>query len=366
MKKHILIIMMICINLVWAIDNSEMNINLSANLSFNQALLAIENLSLSREDIKLYNLTDYNGKIGIPINDLTWRQAIKLIALYNKFVLEEKAGTIIIKKIVETKEIAEKILQKQKMIQISATAFIADKAFLKSLGIDWSTILNGEVNAVIGFNGGSKVPSDLFQLSGEIIMETPTGMINIKSMLNTIESNQLGKVIANPTILVADGKKGFIQVGQDFSSKTKDESGNTTETFYSTGIILDVIAKIIKENEEEVIQLSASVERSSVVPGDLSTVVNKSMSKTELIMYDGEETVIGGLYDSQETVTRSGLPILKDLPWWIFGIRYLTGYDKKEIIERELVIILKTEIIGSALERKRKDSDVSEKKEKKG
>jgi type IV pilus assembly protein PilQ len=89
-------------------------------------------------------------------------------------------------------------------------------------------------------------------------------------------------------------------------------------------------------------------------------VINKSVSTTDLVMYNGEETVIGGLFHTEEVVERSGIPFLKDLPWWFLGIRYLTGYDKKEVNERELVIILKAEIMEKAIERKLKNSTLQE------
>jgi len=38
------------------------------------------------------------------------------------------------------------------------------------------------------------------------------------------------------------------------------------------------------------------------------------------ILYDGEERAIGGLYATVDQETREGIPFLKDLPWWFFGI----------------------------------------------
>jgi type IV pilus assembly protein PilQ len=68
-------------------------------------------------------------------------------------------------------------------------------------------------------------------------------------------------------------------------------------------------------------------------------------------MLDGEETVIGGLFVNEEAVTRNGIPFLKDLPWWVFGIRYLTGSDETVIRKKELVILLKTELVPTLRER---------------
>jgi type IV pilus assembly protein PilQ len=68
-------------------------------------------------------------------------------------------------------------------------------------------------------------------------------------------------------------------------------------------------------------------------------------------MLNGEETAIGGLFLNEEVVNRNGIPFLKDLPWWVFGIRYLTGYDQTIVRKKELVILLKTELIPTLQER---------------
>ena len=68
-------------------------------------------------------------------------------------------------------------------------------------------------------------------------------------------------------------------------------------------------------------------------------------------MLNGEETVIGGLFVNEETTARNGIPFLKDLPWWVFGIRYLTGYETKTLAKKELVILLKTDLVPTLQER---------------
>jgi type IV pilus assembly protein PilQ len=51
------------------------------------------------------------------------------------------------------------------------------------------------------------------------------------------------------------------------------------------------------------------------------------------------------------TTTRQGIPFLKDLPWYVFGLRYLFGYDKDEVAKKELVILLKAELVPTLQER---------------
>ena len=48
---------------------------------------------------------------------------------------------------------------------------------------------------------------------------------------------------------------------------------------------------------------------------------------------------------------RVGIPILKDLPWWVLGIKYLTGYNKKSYQRNEMIVIIKAKIMDTILER---------------
>jgi type IV pilus assembly protein PilQ len=48
---------------------------------------------------------------------------------------------------------------------------------------------------------------------------------------------------------------------------------------------------------------------------------------------------------------RTGVPFLKDLPWWFFGLRYIFGSDERRTLRRELAILMKAEIVPSLRER---------------
>jgi type IV pilus assembly protein PilQ len=97
--------------------------------------------------------------------------------------------------------------------------------------------------------------------------------------------------------------------------------------------------------------MNVDVERSSVQPGAISTIINKTKATTNLLLLDGEETIIGGLYNSQTDVIREGIPFLKDLPWYVFGLRYLFGFDSDNLVKKELVILLKAELVPTLQER---------------
>ena len=93
------------------------------------------------------------------------------------------------------------------------------------------------------------------------------------------------------------------------------------------------------------------VERSSFILNDETTEIKKTNASTQVLMLNGEETILGGLFVNEEVITRNGIPFLKDLPWWVFGIRYLTGSDQTVTRKKELVILLNTELLPTLKER---------------
>jgi type IV pilus assembly protein PilQ len=337
-----------------------------ADTHINSAAQILEHFSIAESGKKMINLSQYNGNINIQISDMPWRKALDLIALQNRLSIEEGVGFIAIKDIDEERldavidedKIDPVILEQMKaaevkQVRIKAVAMLADRSYLKNLGIDWSTVLNGKVQVNAGFAGASQLTSPL-TLSGSGSTTVGNTTVDVNTLIRTIESNQKGSILAEPSIVVSSGKTGRIQVGQDISIKTADEAGNTVDAFFATGIIMTVTPTIVELDGEDLVLMELSIERSSGQPSAISTVITKSSSSTELILYDQEEAVIAGLFDTDETKIRSGIPILKDLPWWVFGIRYLTGYDSYEKRERELIITIKAEVMDTALERLRK------------
>ncbi|MFC1898049.1 type II secretion system protein GspD [Candidatus Cloacimonadota bacterium] len=347
-------------------------ISISRTTNLVSAIRALEVISLQFENKKIVNISMKNDPIGFPINQMYWKDALELLAKINGFSLEERPGAYIVSDeaqtlrmdssgaVSETGELVEIITPKTKQVRISSIFFKTDKTLSRDIGIDWSTLLRGNVNANVNFSGANKVGDDIFNASITHNIQTGNVTIQLDALLRILEQYQKGSVVARPTVTVLSGKKGFIQVGQDFSVKSLDDAGNIMEEFFSTGIILDVTPKVISVDGLDAINLDVMVEKSSAVPGDVSTIINRSMSTTNVMLFNGEETVIGGLFDTDKQSTRAGIPFLKDLPWWVFGLRYIFGYNSWSTNTNEMIIILKAELIDSLEDRQIEEKPVNE------
>lgn len=343
-------------------------ITLSRDTNLAVALKTIEVIARQFEDKSIINSSTLNTPISFPIKQLYWKDALALIIKLNNLTMEERPGVILVSDpIIEVEEEPvdkDAVTHDTKQVRISSIFFNTDKTLSKEIGIDWSSVFLGSVNASINFSSANKVSEDIF--SAATSQDIDAGNVNIRLdvLLRILEQYQKGTIVAKPNITVLSSKKGFIQVGQDFSVKTLDDAGNTTEEFFETGIILEVTPHIMEAIDQEVIYLEVKVEKSDAIPGNVSTVINKRKSTTDVLLFDGEETVIAGLYDTDQKTSRAGIPILKDLPWWVFGLRYLFGYNSYDMSTNEMIIILKAEIVDTIESRFQKKIDVGEQIEK--
>jgi type IV pilus assembly protein PilQ len=135
--------------------------------------------------------------------------------------------------------------------------------------------------------------------------------------------------------------------------QTRDFSGNTVTQFFETGIIVDVTPTLITQAVADsanaptldFIHLDVRVEDSNSQPSASGPIINRNQATTKVLLLDGEATAIGGLTTTQRTTSRRGIPLLKDLPAWFFGLRYVFGREVTNVTEQELLIVLEAEII---------------------
>jgi len=292
------------------------------------------------------NHTRSIASINVMVNNMYWKRALEYILRSNLLKYEEREKYYEIVPLGASRgEQTEQITPHTKEIEIHAIFFEADYQSLLESGIDWSALEGGRIRFEGNF--GSEVSQDLFN-AGYV---DSFGNWDVFALLRVFESLNKGEIIANPQIRVLDGQQGKIKVGTDFFLTVRDFAGNTRFTQFESGIILNVLPTIIERNDTTFIHFDIITERSTVFPDPVSVTKATTESRTRVLLLDGEETVIAGLFSNEERSTRKGIPILKDLPPWFFGLRYLFGYTRKEVIKKELVILLRAKIVPTIAER---------------
>ena len=143
-----------------------------------------------------------------------------------------------------------------------------------------------------------------------------------------------------------------IQVGVNFFVTTKDFAGNTVQTMQNAGIIINATPTVYSQDSVDFVALNLDLTNSSLAGNATTgTIINTEQATTKVLLLNGEQTTIGGLYSTTESSHREGIPVLKDLPWWVLGIRYLTGSETMTTQTKELIILIKADILPTLMER---------------
>ncbi|OGC89790.1 MAG: hypothetical protein A2W25_02805 [candidate division Zixibacteria bacterium RBG_16_53_22] len=240
-------------------------------------------------------------------------------------------------------------------VKISAQLLEVESSFLREIGVDWRAINQHFI---------SEAPTDdqLFlenperktwaEQEGQIrgtdqVTSAKIGQFSfagtfenfsLGAVLAMVESSNKGKIIAHPEVTTLDNVEAYIQMGQKIPIKQFDPSGNTIITFYDVGTKLRVTPHVTSESR---ILLHMIPERSSYQFDPNGVIINTQNAETNVVVEDGETTVIGGLTNQEIKNLKVGLPLLKDIP--LLG--YLFGYDKKEVITRDLLIFVTPTIV---------------------
>ena len=327
--------------------NTGQLITLSRHTPFDQALRVIQALA----DQVVVDTQRLKLPIGVDVDRQPWLSALVQIAKRNGLSLSERQGYY---ELVQEDEPSDEERQSpqgvtvdSREVNISAIFFQADRSAIRELGIDWSTLSSGRVDLKTAQRVTHMGTGDAFTVG---LRSNLGRSMSVEALLKAFESNNTGEVVANPQVKVQSGKTGYIQVGSDFSITTSDFAGNAITQFYSTGTILTVTPTIRSQEGIDYVDLEVEAERSSLVD-PVRNLISKTVARTSALLRDGEQTAVGGLYGREESISRAGMPLLKDMPGWFFGLRYLFGHNRKQVAKTELVVLLKVDIVPSVRQR---------------
>jgi type IV pilus assembly protein PilQ len=379
-------------------------ISISKSLPFDKAVSLFTDFSKKYLNKIIVDPTNNTKEIGVDIENMYWLQAFETVLRANSLWYEEKEEYFQITSSLDStramaagggtsaassRDSSSKAMFLARDIKISTVFFSVDVTKTLNTGINWNymksdtiptstatygaqlqTNLANPLQSTTGTGGGSSGSS------GSSTTQTTTSnnfiativpnlsFANLTGFVSFLQGNGLGDVISSPQITVSSGKKGQIQIGTDIFVTTKDFAGNTIQQQIATGLIVQVTPTVYEVKGVRFISLGVHVENSKQDAGN----IDKSSIDTYLMLNDGEESVLGGLYSTSVTDTRAGIPFLMDLPWYVFGLRYIFGSDVKAESKTELIVLLKAEVVPTIEERLadklKKDENLIERTEK--
>ena len=185
-----------------------------------------------------------------------------------------------------------------------------------------------------------------------VVFSTALGKFQLTSFLDALQEVRLADLQAEPSIVTLDNRQASIQVGQEIPIRVLDantanlgggaavQQPRATVQMKQVGIILTVTPHITN-NRQILLLLHAENSDAQLAASDVGFIFGKQSGDTQLLVGDGETAVIGGLTVTQTTQSKSGIPLLVDLP--IIG--RLFGQTRTSDEKRDLLILVTPHII---------------------
>ena len=212
-------------------------------------------------------------------------------------------------------------------------------------------LLGGNALSAIA-NANSRVTNPALS----VVFSTALGKFQLTSFLDALQEVRLADLQAEPSVVTLDNRAASILVGQEIPIRVLDAStANTgaqganqnqipraTVQLKEVGIILTVTPHI---TNNRMIRLEIHAENSDaqLASSDVGFIFGKQRGDTQLLVADGETAVIGGLTVTQTSSSKSGIPILVDLPL----IGRLFGETRTDDEKRDLLILVTPHIIDN-------------------
>lgn len=159
------------------------------------------------------------------------------------------------------------------------------------------------------------------------------GMTILNAQLNAMEEQGKGKIVSSPKIVTMNNKTALITQGFEYPYRVRGEAGaDPTTEFKDIDLRLEVTPQVTPDDRISMKIHITKDDIDRILPtGEPSLTTNEA--RTELLIDNGNTIVIGGIRKEQESMTETGFPILKDIPFlgWAFKSK-VTSHEKRELL----------------------------------
>jgi type IV pilus assembly protein PilQ len=296
------------------------------------------------------------GQLEVLTRTLSYAKAEELQGLLTKSALslrgtvqvDPRTNTLIITDLRDRLTLASELIgtldRAQPQVEIEARIVQTNKDYARALGVQWG--FNGNVNAALGNTTPLAFPNN-GALGGRVGLQGPTGgptqptIVNLAApaatsaiglalgsvngafgldvALTALERSGNGRLLSTPRVTTQNNVAAEMTQGVQIPIQTV-ANNTVTVSFKDAALTLRVTPQITAANTV-IMQISienASPDFSRAVGG--IPPINTQRANTQVLVSDGQTTVIGGIYISQEQASNDRTPVLSRIPLlgWLF------------------------------------------------
>lgn len=338
---------------------------------------------LTREEEDQRRLTESKelaGPVIVKTITLSYSKAKDVAALLRskistrgEMIVDDRTNTLLISEVRDKLDLLEKLITvvdtPTPQVSIEARVVEASTTFVRNLGIQWgfkgiadpfygnatslqfpksilvdgALIPQGEVTKGIGGPLGGyavNLPAPAFSTALGFSFANVLDTFRVDIALSALETSGDGKIISRPSVVTQNNQQAEIIQGRQIPVQTVANFTVTTR-YVNAALELRATPQITAEGT---IIMTIEIQNNAA---DFANLVNgippitMQSAKTTVMVPDGGTTVIGGIYRTEDSVTRERVPFLHQIP--ILGSLFKNFARTKQ--SRELLIFITPRII---------------------
>jgi type IV pilus assembly protein PilQ len=333
---------------------------------------------LQQEEDERRKLTDAKalaGELSVLTMPLSYAKAADLVPILTRSALssrgevqvDSRSNTLVVRDLPDrlstVGDLIKTLDRPQPQVEIEARIVQTTSAFARAIGVEWG--INGRVDPALGNTTGLAFPNT-GSLRGDVggaQAGTPTGVnlrapaatsavgialgavngaLNLDFVLSQLESTGRGRLLSTPRVSTQNNVEAEMTQGVQIPIQTV-ANNTVTVTFKDAALTLRVTPQITASSTiiMRVFLENATADFSRAVNG--IPPIDTQRAVTTVLVGDGETTVIGGIYVSQEQASNDRVPLLHRVPLlgWLFK------RDTESDSSRELLIFITPRITRS-------------------
>jgi type IV pilus assembly protein PilQ len=280
--------------------------------------------------------------------------------------------TDIPEKVEEMISVTKTLDVKTPQVMIESKIVEVTRGFAQELGIEWGVYTERTDGANptsfpslirTGGDRGTRAQGDLDRALGTLdqgfvvdlgipsapagqfgaLLATLDGTHSLDIQLEALETQGKSRTIATPKVTTLDNTEAKIQSGQRFPVQTSSANEGTKVEFVDANLELKVTPHVTAD-ENIYMKITATQNTADFANSVLGIPsINTKEAFTEVLVYNGSTTVLGGIYLKNTSENRKNVPFFADIP--VIGYLFKSRAEADDIAE--LLIFVTPTIVRS-------------------
>ena len=226
------------------------------------------------------------------------------------------------------KKIIDKLDKEKYQVYVKARIVEINNNDAKKIGLKYGLDVgaadaSGLYSLAVNFGGSAIVGQVGGALSGQLVnsngaLSGVSKGLALGAALDFLQTKTAAKTVSTPSLLCVNNKESSIYVGKTISfqiGSTSNAVSGITNNYkrQDVGLTLSIKPRV---SSKEKVSLKVKVKLENIAGQDANAqpITTKQNVQTEIVVQNGEKIIIGGLVKESNSLTRTKIPLLGDIP----------------------------------------------------